>query len=100
MLPLRRRTSRRLSVITQMLSAWMDVMQLTTIIGLWHIYSYAGDSCSILRVPEFIFLQVTWMVSYLKEVCTYVAHMRVLFGSFPEAEADCTKALGLDKKVS
>lgn len=46
------------------------------------------------------FMQVSWVLSYLKEVCTSVAHMRVSFGSFPEAEADCTKALGLDKKVS
>lgn len=99
MLPLRRRISRRLSVITQMLSAWMVIMQLITIIGPWHIYSYAGDSCSTQWFPKQI-MQVIWVLSYFKEVCTCVAHMRVLFGSFPEAEADCTKALGLDKKVS
>lgn len=124
MVPLRTRTSRRLSVITQMPSEWMERMQLITTIEPWHIFNCAGTCDSLLNLDVGdVFIEnlgihlyvisrglftPAWVVKkkmalinllVLPIMLSWTQFFYLLMHSFPEAEADCTKALGLDKKV-
>lgn len=106
MLHSRKRITRRPLVTTQMQFGWMEIMQLTITIGPWHIFSYAGISLNYMITTHPHAFDGVRQSLYrgFGSLFFFYSSIRSIFisplCSFQEAEADCTMALGLDKKVS